>query len=84
MNRSRTRRTIEREQWFADIVAALGEAEKLLTLIDRDGDDAKETGRLRQRIHAVRAELSLLSRIARRKERILPGNWPQPVRGDEQ
>ena len=77
MQRHLNPRAIERARWFADITAALGEAETLLALLERDGGYPEETGRLRQRIQIVRSELSLLNRVILGVGRIVPGSWPE-------
>ena len=80
MQRHLSPRAIERAIWFADITAALGEAEKLLALLERDGGYPEETGQLRQRIQIVRSELNLLNRVILSEGRIVPGSWPESPR----
>lgn len=82
MHRHLTPRAIRRAQWFADVTTALGEAEKLLALLERDGGYPEETGQLRQRIQIVRSELSLLNRVILGEGRIVPGSWPESARAD--
>ena len=77
MHRHLSPRAIERARWFANIVSAMGEAEKLLALLERDGKHPEETGRLRQRIQIIRSELGLLDRVIRGEGRIVSANWPQ-------
>lgn len=83
MHRHLSPRAIERAIWFADITTALGEAEKLLALLERDGGHPEETGRLRQRIQIVRSELNLLNRVILGEGRIVQGSWPEPPRPEK-
>jgi uncharacterized membrane protein YfbV (UPF0208 family) len=76
MYRHLTPRALQRAQWYSDLTAALGEAEKLLGLLDRDGDFQAETDSLRRRIQAVRSELALLDRVTLGEARILGTAWP--------
>ena len=79
MQRHLTPRALGRAQWFTDLQAALGEAERLLVLLDADGGFPDETVRLRQRIRLVSSELELLNRVALGEGRIVSGNWPRPM-----
>ena len=76
MHRHLTPRSLERAQWFADLTNALGEADTLLAILERDGSFPAEAARLRLRIEAIRLELSLLNRVASGEGRIVTGDWP--------
>lgn len=76
MQRRLTPRALQRAQWYSDLTAALGEADKLLWLLDRDAAFPAETSSLRRRIQALRSELALLDRVASGKDRILGPVWP--------
>lgn len=68
-----------RAQWFSDLLVALSEAERLLTLLETDGCFPEETIRLRRRIQSVSSELELLDRVARGEERVVSSCWPEPM-----
>ena len=76
MLRRLTPRSLERAQWYSDLIIALGEAEKLLVILERDGEFPAETSKLRRRIETLRAEVTQLNRVILGEGRILPGDWP--------
>lgn len=76
MQRRLTPRALQRAQWYSDLTAALGEADKLLWLLDCDAAFPAETSSLRRRIQALRSELALLDRVASGEDRILGPGWP--------
>ena len=78
MQRRITPRSLGRAQWFFDLLVALSEAERLLTLLERDGNFPDETIRLRRRIQLVSSELELLDRVARGEGRVVSSCWPEP------
>ena len=78
MHRRITPRSLGRAQWFSDLLVALSEAERLLTLLERDGNFPDETIRLRRRIQLVSSELELLDRVARGEGRVVSSCWPEP------
>lgn len=81
MHRHLTPRTLERAQWFSDLTSALGEADKLLILLERDDRFAVETGRLRQRIEVLRTEVAQLNRVISGEGRIVTSDWPAAKAG---
>jgi hypothetical protein len=78
MQRRITPRSLGRAQWFSDLLVALSEAERLLALLERDGNFPDETIRLRRRIQLVSSELELLDRVARGEGRVVSSCWPEP------
>ena len=76
MLRRLTPRSLERAQWYSDLIIALGEAEKLLVILEHDGGFPAETSKLRKRIETLRVEVTQLNRIILGEGRILPGDWP--------
>ncbi len=76
MLRRLTPRALERAQWYSDLIIALGEAEKLLVILELDGGFPAETAKLRKRVETLRAEVTQLNRIVLGEGRILPGDWP--------
>lgn len=76
MRRHITPRALERAQWFSDLNNALGEAEKLLSLMEQDGGFLAETMRLRLRVEGIRTELDQLNRVLLGEGRILSSEWP--------
>lgn len=67
-----------RAKWFSDLLVALREAERLLALLEADGDYPEETVRLRRRIQLISAELELLDQVARGEGRVVGSCWPEP------
>ena len=82
MHRHLTPRALERAQWFADLNAALAEAEKLLAMLQRDGNFPSETVRLRQRIETLRTEVAQLNRVMLGEGRIVSRDWPAATGSD--
>ena len=78
MQRRITPRSLGRAQWFADLLVALNEAERLLALLETDGSFPDEATRLRRRIQLVSSELELLDRVARGEGRVVSSCWPEP------
>ncbi|HET9336787.1 MAG TPA: hypothetical protein VFO12_10335 [Sphingomicrobium sp.] len=81
MLRRLTPRSLERAQWYSDLIIALGEAEKLLVILERDGGFAVETAKLRKRVETLRIEVTQLNRVILGEGRILPGDWPAVGKG---
>lgn len=79
MHRRLTPRALGRTQWYADLLAALNEAERLLALLEADGGFPQEAVRLRRRVQTVSAELELLNRVARGEGRVVGSSWPDPA-----
>ena len=79
MQRRITPRSMGRSQWFSDLLVALNEAERLLSLLETDGSFPDEAIRLRRRIQMVSSELELLDRVARGEGRVIGGCWPEPL-----
>ena len=71
MQRHLTPRTLGRAQWFSDLLTALGEAERLLALLEADGGFPDEASRLKRRIQVVTSELELLNRAVLGEGRIV-------------
>lgn len=82
MLRRLTPRALERAQWYSDLIIALGEAEKLLVILELDGGFAAETAKLRKRVETLRAEVTQLNRVVLGEGRILPGDWPAVGNGN--
>ena len=78
MQRRITPRSLGRAQWFSVLRVALGEAERLRALLEKDGGFPDETVRLRRRIQMVSSELELLDRDARGEGRVVSSCWPEP------
>lgn len=78
MQRHLTPRTLGRAQWFSDLLTALGEAERLLALLEADGGFPDEASRLKRRIQVVTSELELLNRAVLGEGRIVSSIWPEP------
>ena len=81
MHRHLTPRSLERAEWYSNLTSALGEADKLLQLLERDKSFAAETGRLRLRIEALRAEVAQLNRVVSGEGRIVTSDWPAAKAG---
>jgi hypothetical protein len=81
MRRHLSPRALERAQWISDLSTALADAEKLLSLLKRDGSWPRETERLRVRVQTVRAELKRLNRVVPGEGRILGRDWPDAKAG---
>lgn len=79
MQRHLTPRALGRAQWFSDLLTALGEAERLLALLNADGGYPDEAIRLKRRIEVVTSELELLNRVARGEGRVVSSSWPEPM-----
>jgi|RhiMetdeSRZDD1v2_1073273.scaffolds.fasta_scaffold587939_2 hypothetical protein len=79
MQRHLTPRALGRAQWFSDLLTALGEAERLLALLDADGGFPEEAISLKRRIQVVTSELELLNRVARGEGRVVSSSWPEPL-----
>ena len=80
MHRHLTPRSLERAQWLCDLLAALGDADRLLALLDTDGGFPHETERLRRQIDTVRSELQLLNLVVLGEDRVVGNSWPEPSR----
>jgi len=78
MHKTPTPSSLKRAQWLTDLTAALGEAETLLMMLERDGGFAGEAAPLRLRVEAVRSELDLLNRVISGEGRIVSSTWPNP------
>ena len=62
---------------MADLSAALADAEKLLSLLEADGQYPAETIRLRLRIETVRSEMEVLRQMTRCDDRVIRSPWPE-------
>lgn len=74
-----TPRALGRTQWYSDLLTALGEAERLLALLEADGGFPEEAIGLKRRIQVVTSELELLNRDARGEGRVVSSSWPEPL-----
>ena len=73
-------RSLGRAHWYGELTAALGEAERLLLLLESDGSFPAETGRLCLRVAKVRSEVEMLNRMTLSEDRIVGIPWPEPTR----
>jgi hypothetical protein len=71
-------RSLVRARWYEDLTAALRDAERLLLLLEADGNFPADAGRLRFRIATVRSELELLNRLVQSEDRIVGIPWSDP------
>ena len=78
MHRPLNSRTVNHSRWFAEITAALRETERLLSLLEANGNQRAKTARLRQRVKTVRTDLERLNQTRVGKERVLGPAWPIP------
>ena len=83
MQRRITPRSLDRAQWFSDLLVALNEAESLLVLLEESRGFPEATAKLRQRIQTLSAELEQLDRVARGEGRVISSTWPEPLRAAE-
>ena len=79
MQRRITPRSLNRAQWFSDLLIALNEAERLLTLLEASEGFPDETIRLKHRIRTLSSELELLDGVARGEGRVVSSSWPNPA-----
>lgn len=77
MKRHLTPRALKRAQWIKDLASALGEAEKLLAILETSGGLPVETKRLRDRVQAVRTEVDMLNRVMIGGDRVVGQSWPE-------
>jgi hypothetical protein len=71
-------RSLSRAHWYGELTSALGEAERLLLLLEADGSFPVGTGRLSLRVAAVRSEVEMLNRFIQTEDRIVGVPWSQP------
>ena len=70
-------RSLGRAHWYGELTAALGEAERLLLLLESDGSFPAETGRLCLQVAAVRSEMEMLNRMTLSENRIMGVPWSE-------
>jgi hypothetical protein len=75
--------SLVRARWYGDLTAALRDAERLLLLLEADGNFPADAGRLRFRIAAVRSKLELLNRLLQSEDRIVGVPWADPGRASQ-
>ena len=72
-------RTLIRMNWISELIVALGDAERLLAMLEAHGEYPGETLRLRFRVETVRSEVELLDRMLKRGDRVMRTPWPDPA-----
>lgn len=78
MHRHVNPRSLNRARWLSDLTAVLGQAERLLGLLEADSGYPVETVRLRQKVQTVRSELELLNRAIPTGKRVIGPPWLDP------
>ena len=73
-------RSLRRAQWYGELISTLGEAERLLLLLEADRSITSETNRLCLRVAAVRSEVEALNRIRHPDDRIVGVPWSKAER----
>ena len=81
MQRRIAPRSLDRAQWFSDLLIALNEAERLLELLEANEGFPDETIQLKRRIRAASSELESLDQVARAEGRVIGSCWPEPMPG---
>jgi hypothetical protein len=75
MKRHLSARAIDRARWFAELSAALDQAQRLLSQLAAEGASPSETEPLRMRLLIIRVELERLNRVSLTKGRIVGTAW---------
>jgi hypothetical protein len=68
-------RSLSRALWYGELTSALREAERLLSVLERDGIAPAEFSRLCLRIAAVRSEVETLNQSRPSDDRIVGDPW---------
>src|SRR5512139_3597868 len=76
MHQQRNSRSFIRPDWITDLSTALIDAERLLSILEADGQFPSETTQLRLRVETVRSEMELLGQMTRRGDRVIRTPWP--------
>ena len=69
-------RSLIRPNWVADMTAAVNDAERLLSLLEADGQLQADTAQLRIRVDAIRSEMEQLNQLIRVGDRVIGPPWP--------